>query len=75
MFEPNTWKVDWAEEQTTRTDEFQRELQAKSQAMSDLNAEKVIHIVATIHMITAPWTNREYLLKLYCWILCVTYCA
>lgn len=34
-------QVDWAEEQASRTDEFQRELQAKTEAMSDLNAEKV----------------------------------
>lgn len=34
-------KVDWADEQASRTDEFQQELQAKTKAMSDLNAEKV----------------------------------
>lgn len=35
------WQVDWAEEQASRTDEFQKELQAKTEAMSDLHAEKV----------------------------------
>lgn len=34
-------QVDWADEQASRTDEFQRELQAKTEAMSDLNGEKV----------------------------------
>lgn len=34
-------KVDWADEQASRTDEFQQELQAKTKAMSDLKAEKV----------------------------------
>lgn len=38
---PSNQQVDWAEEQTARTDEFQKELQAKTEAMSDLNAEKV----------------------------------
>ena len=48
MLEPNALKVDWAEEQTSRTDEFQRELQAKSQEISDLNAEKVIRVTKTL---------------------------
>lgn len=34
-------QVDWAEEQASRTDEFQKELQAKTEAMGDLNSEKV----------------------------------
>lgn len=34
-------QVDWAEEQASRTDEFQRELQVKTEAISDLNGEKV----------------------------------
>lgn len=38
---PYNQQVDWAEEQASRTDEFQKELQAKTEAMSDLNAEKV----------------------------------
>ncbi|CAM9090655.1 unnamed protein product [Hapterophycus canaliculatus] len=33
--------VDWVDEQASRTDEFQRELHAKTKAMSDLNGEKV----------------------------------
>ncbi|CAM9178368.1 unnamed protein product [Scytosiphon promiscuus] len=34
-------KADWVEEQTSRTDKFQRELQVKTEAMNDLNCEKV----------------------------------
>ncbi len=34
-------QADWADEQASRTEEFQRELQAKTEAMSDLTAEKV----------------------------------
>lgn len=38
----NVTKADWTKEQGARTDEFQRELQKKSEAMSDLSTEKVI---------------------------------
>lgn len=37
---PGDYQADWAEEQASRTDEFQKELQAKTEATGDLNAEK-----------------------------------
>lgn len=40
-------QTDWAEEQTARTETFQREIQSKSDELSDLKAEKVAKVQMT----------------------------
>lgn len=57
-------QADWAEEQSSRTEEFQRELLKQTEIAGDLNAEKVSEIQH--HSSNTLHDLRDWYQSLYC---------